>query len=156
MAKIPTSITGGAGEHLVCGELLRRGHIAALTYHSVPGVDILAQSLDLTRSVGVQVKTARGNRRYWQMTEKAEDRQAPNLFYVFVLLPFNTDRAPEFYVVPSSVVAEHVRRTNIEWLAQPSRSGRSRKSTSRRAFHDPPAREYLERWDLLGLDTEVK
>lgn len=155
MAKIPTSITGGAGEHLVCGELLRRGWIAALTHHSVPGVDVLVQTADLSRRASIQVKTARGSRRYWQMTEKAEGLRAGGLFYVFVLLPDDAGRAPEFYVVPSAVVAEHVRRTHAEWLARPGKSGRPHRDTVRRAFHDPEGR-WRDRWDLLGLDTEAE
>lgn len=153
MAKIPTSITGGAGEHLVCGELLRRGWIAALTHHSVPGVDVLAQTADLSRRASIQVKTARGSRRYWQMTERAEGLRADGLSYVFVLLPIDPGRAPEYYVVPSAVVAEHVRQTHAMWLAWPGKGGRSHKDTSRRAFHDPKG-EWRDRFDLLGLDAK--
>jgi hypothetical protein len=139
---------GVTGEYLVAAELSRRGYVATLTLRNTRGIDILASNSDATRSVGAQVKTAQGVRPDWMMNKKAEADLAENLLYVFVCL------APEgsatFYVVPRKVVAEYVRESHSEWLRTPGRQGQAHKDTDMRRYKDP-AREYKERWDLLGL-----
>ena len=57
---------------------------------------------------------------------------------------------PDFHVVPSKVVANHVTKSHKRWLAVPNKSGGAHKDTSMRHFKDENG-EYLDRWELLGL-----
>ncbi len=146
--KIPSILAGVAGEYLVAGELSRRGWIASLTLRNTRGVDILASNSELTRSVGIQVKTSQLPRPAWLLNQRAESLADEHYYYVFVRL--NGFGQPKFYIVPSQVVAEYTRRTHQEWLRQPGRDGRPHKDNPNRSFEDE-GDQYLDRWDLLNL-----
>jgi hypothetical protein len=146
--KIPIILAGVAGEYLVAGELSRRGWIASITLRNTQGVDILASSLDLNRSVGIQVKTSQYPKAVWLLNKKAESLVDEDLFYVFVRL--NGLGAPKFHIVPSSVVAEYTRRTHEAWLKRPGRDGQDHRDNPQRKFADEDE-QFLDRWDWLGL-----
>ena len=150
MSQPPLSaiLAGVAGEYLVAGELSRRGWIASLTLRNTRGVDILVTSESLDRSAGIQVKTKRGSKPDWILNKKAETIDNASVFYAFVLLM--DGGVPQYHIVPSDVVAEYTFRTHREWLGSPGRGGRPRKDSSMRKFSDPE-RNFLDRWDLLGL-----
>jgi hypothetical protein len=167
MTEAPSSLLHGvAGEYFVAAELSRRGYIASITLRNTKGVDILASNVNASRSVGIQVKTHLGNRKGWLLNAKAENYSAPDLLYVFVRLPPDGNQ-PEFYVVPSKVVADAVRESFQWWLRTPGRRGQQRKDNSMRMFSDAalqPIHEalnemgmaatvagYRDRWDLLRL-----
>ena len=84
------------------------------------------------------------------LNQKAEDYYSDTLFYVFVLLKGENER-PDFYIVPSKVVAEHTKTTHQAWLDKGIKRGKEYNDTHMRKFCDPD-KEFLERWDLLGLD----
>src|SRR3990170_4613705 len=120
--KLSTSLSGVAGEYLVAAELSRRGYVASLTLRNARGIDILASNAAASRSVGIQVKTGQGSRPGWPLSKAAEEYFADNLFYVFVNL--NDGGQPDFYVVPSKVVADSAREGFKRWVEAPGRSGR--------------------------------
>ncbi len=145
-------IRGVAGEYLVAGELSKRGIIASITLRNTKGMDILASNSDASKSVGIQVKTTIYPRKEypsWILRDKAEDYYSDTLFYVFVLIKGDNER-PDFYIVPSKVVAEHTKTTHQAWLDKGKKQGLNYNNTSLRKFCDKE-KKYLERWDLLGL-----
>ncbi len=142
-------LTGIAGEYFVAAELSRRGYVASLTLRNTRGIDILASDAEATKSVGIQVKTNQGDKRYWLLSEKAESETAKNLFYVFVNL--NESDAPHYHIVPRDVVAKYVRERHATWLATPGRAGKAHRDSGMRVFRDE-ANTYRDRWELLGLD----
>jgi hypothetical protein len=97
------------------------------------------------------VKTNRGSRPEWLLSKKAETIAEESVFYAFVLLM--DGGVPQYYIVPSRVVAEHTARSHREWLGSHGRAGRPRKDTAMRKFADRDCL-YLGRWDLLGLDGD--
>ena len=147
--KLPKGLTGIAGEYLVAGELSRRGYIASITLRSTKGIDILVSNATATRQIAIQVKTNQGSKPEWVLNKKAETFYADNLFYVFVNLKGSQVR-PDFYIVPSKVVADFVRKDHQKWLETPGKKGQAHKDNPVRKFRDPE-RQFLERWDLLGL-----
>jgi hypothetical protein len=147
-AKLSGILCGVSGEYFVAAELSRRGYIASLTLRNTRGVDILASNADATKSVGIQVKTAQGGKN-WMLTAKAEKEAATNLVYVFVRL--NGLAEPQYFVVPRKTVTKFIAKRHRDWLTTPGRNGQPHKDTSIRHFRDD-ANEYLDRWDLLGLD----
>jgi hypothetical protein len=145
-------LSGVAGEYFVAAELSRRGYVASITLRNTRGIDILASNANATRSTGIQVKTNQTTTREWILNRKAETNLAENLCYVFVAL--NGLGVPSFHVVPSSVVAQFVTEGHRNWLAGTRRDGAKRVDTAIRNFNDFDGR-YLDRWDILGLDTPI-
>jgi hypothetical protein len=147
--KKSNTLTGVAGEYYVAAELSNRGYIASITLRHTRGVDILASNENATKQVAIQVKTSSMPKKVWMLNEKAEEYFGDSLFYVFVDLKGETQR-PDFFIVPSKIVAKYVRQSHIEWLNTPGRGGRKRNDSQMRRFRDP-AGQYLEKWELLGL-----
>ena len=150
MAELSAILCGVAGEYFVAGELTRRGYIASITLRNTRGVDILASNEMASRQVGLQVKSNQGNSREWILNRKAEDISEDNLFYVFVNLKTDQER-PDFFIVPSRVVAKSVRDGHALWLKEPGKHGQPHNDSNVRKFQDHDG-IYLESWSLLGLD----
>ena len=141
--------SGVAGEYFVAAELSRLGYVASLTLKNTAGIDILASNAKATRSVAIQVKTSQGTARVWTLGEKAENYHSPKLFYVFVNL--GTQGAiPEFFVVPSIVVARAVKKEHSEWLHTRSKRGRKHVENPMRKFFDSEGK-YKDGWPRLKL-----
>lgn len=147
--KIPTGLSGTAGEYFVAAQLSRLGHIASINLKNTKGVDILVMNDSGTRQVMIQVKTNQGSERTWMLTKKADTLKQDHLFYVFVNL--NGVRAmPEFFIVPSKVVAEYGLHDHLTWLKTPGKKGQPHKDNSIRIFRDE-VMAYRDQWDTLGL-----
>ncbi len=132
-----TYLTGTTSLYLTAAELAMRGFVVSVTARNAPGVDLQATS-ETMRTIGIQVK---GNhwdspsQSFWLLSERAKHASDPSLFYVFVnLRPPGT--RPDFYVVPSGVVASELevdrRQTGSTWYTF-SRDTR-----------------FLEKWELLA------
>jgi len=142
-------LTGVAGEYYVAAELSKRGHIASITLRNTRGVDILASNENATKQVAIQVKTSSVANKDWMLNEKAENYYGDGVFYVFVDLKGEFER-PDFFIVPSKVVAKYIKKSHTDWLTTPGRGGRKRNDSSMRRFRDP-SEKYLEQWKLLDL-----
>lgn len=142
-------LSGVAGEYFVAAELSSRGYIASITMRNTKGVDIICSNGDASKSVAIQVKTNRRSAREWVLTQKSENYFTDNLFYVFVSLN-NNESSPNYFIVPSKIVAEYVKETHAQWLKIPGINGRAHNDSNMRKFRDLEDK-YLNRWDLLGL-----
>jgi hypothetical protein len=151
MANLSAILCGVAGEYFVAAELTRRGYIASITLRNTRGIDILASNETASRQVGLQVKSSQKNAREWILSRNAEDYFADNLFYAFVNLKTDQER-PDFFIVPSKIVAESVKDGHARWLKAPGRHGQPHKDSNVRKFQDHDG-EYLESWSLLSLEA---
>jgi hypothetical protein len=151
--ELTSLLSGVAGEYFVAAELSRKGFLASITLRNTKGVDILCSNADATQTVAIQVKTNRRSNREWMLNQKAESFYADNHFYVFVNLHDN-ERQPDYFIVPSEVVATYARETHAAWLVAPGKDGRVHIDTTMRKFADP-TEAYKDRWNLLGLDPFV-
>lgn len=122
--------------------------MASINLKNTRGVDILVMNEAAMDSVMIQVKTKQGSVREWILTKKAETQSNPKLFYVFVNL-HGTHGHPDYFIVPSAVVAAACSKAHSDWLAKPGRKG-PHKDNSIRKFRDPQG-HYKDRWDLLGI-----
>jgi len=147
--KPSSQLTGVAGEYFVAAELSRRGFIASITMRNTRGIDILATNSEAKRAVTIQCKTSRDKNKSWIVRDKSEDFVSEAHFYVFVKLRTELER-PDYYIVPSNVVAHYISTNHREWLKGKKANGGQRKDTAMRKFSDPDDK-YLEKWDLLGL-----
>jgi hypothetical protein len=150
MGKVISGIlTGVSGEYFVAAELSRRGFISSVTLKNTKGIDILVTNDVASKFIGIQVKTNYGDRKSWLLNEKAENFHAENLFYVFVNL-IGVEQLPEYYIVPSVVVSEHIRKGHEKWLATPGKKGQPHIDSPMRRFSDE-SMKYLNNWDILQL-----
>ena len=147
--ELTSLLAGISGEYFVAAELSRLGYIASITLRNTRGIDILASNQNANRTVAIQVKTNRTNKKVWMMTEKAEDFLGVNHFYVFVNLR-DTKQRPDFHIVPCKEVAAFVSKNHKKWLQTPGVKGQKHNDNKMRMFEDKSSR-YLEKWDLLGL-----
>jgi len=138
---------GVSGEYFVAAELSRRGFVSSVTLKNTKGIDILVTNESATKTIGIQVKTNQGNRRAWLLSEKAEDFQTKDLFYVFVNL-MGIEKLPEYYVVASKTVSSFIKKSHREWLKAPGKKGQKRNDNAMRMFQDD-AQVYLNKWDSL-------
>jgi hypothetical protein len=136
MVKSTTSLLGASGEHFVMAELLRRDLIAALAPQGAPNMDIVVTDVTGESLCGVQVKTRRklGADGGWHMRLKHENLVSDKLFYCFVDLGLNALDDPEYFVVPSKVVAKAIKGSHQVWLSNPGKNGHIRKDSSMRRF----------------------
>ncbi|MFZ4773700.1 MAG: hypothetical protein ACOYK9_06915 [Chlamydiia bacterium] len=147
--KLQKGKTGVSGEYFVAAELSRRGYVASISLKNTKGIDILVSSEDGSMTRAIQVKSSSDANRSWILSKKAENDFNDNLFYIFVNLKSLQDR-PEYYIVPSKVVAKYVKESHASWLSGTSKSGKVRNDTTMRKFDDLTGK-YLEKWELLGL-----
>jgi hypothetical protein len=145
--KLSKGITGIAGEYLVAGELSRRDFMASITLRNNDSIDIHASKLSTNKIFAIQVKTTQSGRRNWMLNKKAESIKADNLFYVFVSFKKLLER-PEYFIVPSTIVADTVKKEHALWLLTPGEKGQQHKDTHVRNFNDKKG-DFLEKWDLL-------
>lgn len=153
--KLDSTLIGVAGEYATAAELTLRNYIAAISLRNSRGTDIIATSIDGLRSFSIQVKTTNEGKPHWMLNEKSERLTAGSHFYVFVKLNGSNNR-PDFYIVPSAVVADRISTSHKAWLAEPKRDGAARKDTSMRKFTDEQG-EFLECWNVLKatLDGQI-
>lgn len=150
MSTRPTALTAASGEHFVAFYLSALGYPAALTRAGSPGVDVLVASKSGRRSVSIQVKTAnsacRGKSKpcwEWDVGKNAIELNGESIFYAFVDLKSDENNKilprPDVCIVPSSVVAGHVKPDFTRfrfWMYKEDRD------------------KYLERWDLIAACLE--
>ena len=115
------------------GELLRRGHIAALAPPGAPHMDILIADRSGQNLFSLQVKTCL-TKSGWPMSKKHESIIEDRLFYVFVNLCVPKNEAPEYFIMPSKTVAHAVKQSHSIWLRNPGLRGASRKDSDRRVI----------------------
>lgn len=100
------SQTGMQGVFQVAAELTHLGFIVSVTSRSAFGADLLVTDQRCEKTWSVQVKTNHQRMSFWLLSTHAKEIKSPTHIYVFVTLKQN--QRPEFHVVPSEVVAEHV------------------------------------------------
>jgi len=147
MEKLSTGLSGVAGEYFVAAELSRRGFMASVTLRNADSIDIHASSPKAERLFAIQVKTQQKSARSWPLSKRAESLHSPNLFYVFVSFRGMFER-PDFFIVPSIIVATQTKESHSKWLSTPGKKGQLHNDGTMRQFQDRKE-EYRERWDLL-------
>lgn len=138
--------TGNTGEYFVAGELERRGYTVAVPMSNTKDFDILAIHRETYNQYAIQVKTTIYNTKKWILGIKNEKLIGINIIYVFVVL--NGLNTPQYYVVPSKVVADYIVNSHKEWLNMLGKKGNKHNDNPMRQF-SVKNDEYLNRWDLL-------
>lgn len=151
--KISRQLSGIAGEYYVAAELSRRGYLAAITLRNSDGVDILVSNLYGEKLISIQVKSTQ-NKRKWILTKKIENEKSTKKYFVFVNIPSDLNLPPEYYIVQSKILADHICNAHRNWLTTPGKKGQKRNDTNVRQF-DPRFFEENELLDWEGLIKKI-
>lgn len=146
--KLSFALTGIAGEYFVAAELSQHGFMASITLRNTDSIDIHASRLADNKLFVIQVKTKQIKGKKWPLSSKAEKIFSKNHFYVFVTLKGLGER-PDYFIVPSEIVAKQARESHQRWLKTPGKKGQPHKDSSMRKFENKND-EYLEKWELIA------
>ena len=102
-------MTGMLGVYLVAVELTKRGFIVSPTSRSAMGADLLVTDQGCERAFSVQVKTNARRASFWLAGNKKIS--SPSHIYIFVNARPPRNAPPEFFIVPSRIVAKNLRAT---------------------------------------------
>lgn len=158
------STRGHASQFFIAGELCRRGWLAVVTMGNSPNTDILCSNKAGTRFVHVQVKTFVPGNRTCSVGVKAEKVFGRSFFWVLGGIPKPGSALPfEYYVIPSSMMAENIVKSHQLWLKTPGKNDRIHRDNTIRTVHIPPAKsfsgwdisEYRDRWDLIEQELSA-
>jgi hypothetical protein len=106
VAPVAKSRTGMQGVYLVAAELTFQGLIVSVTSRNAIGADLLVTDEKCKHAWSVQVKTNRKAASFWLLNEHAQNLDSRTHIYVFVNL--KGSERPDYYVVPSGIVARNV------------------------------------------------
>ena len=149
--KISKQLCGVAGEYYAAAEISRRGFLAAITLRNSDGVDILVSNIEGNKLFSIQVKTTQ-NKRKWILNKKVENEKSENKYFAFVNIPQNLDIPPEYFIIKSQTLAEHIFNGHRRWLSGIGKNGKIRNDSDVRQF-DP---QYFEKEDLLNWDSLIE
>lgn len=121
-----------SGQYFVAAELERRDFTAALPLSNTQDFDILAISRLTNKQYAIQVKTTAASILQWIMTSKHETIKGDNIIYIFVHL--NELGTPDFYIIPSTILAESIRDKYSKLSAKPRKDGKPRTDSGVRTF----------------------
>ena len=99
-----SQMTGMQGVYLVAAELTRLGFIVSVTSRNARGADLFATDQSYKTTWSIQVKTSWKPVSFWPLGKHYKSESSRSHVYVFVNL--RGGEKPDYYVVPSKVVAK--------------------------------------------------
>ena len=155
--KISNNDIGISGEFYMAYILAKHGFKVNVSLGRTEGFDLFVQN-PKGKSLVISVKsTYLKVNKFLIMNRKAETLIDDNLFYAFVRLNM-PDGEPEFWIVPSTIVADLIKNSYIILMATPKRDGTERKDTKIREFHLVPRDNYPNDWEkqLEGFKSNIE
>lgn len=141
-------MTGMQGVYLVATELTKRNLIVSPTSRSAFGADLLVTDDRCKHAWSVQVKTNFGRPKNWLLNKDARETTSDTHIYVLVNLGQKNDHqkslGPDFYVVPSHILALRMRKT----------PPRGRKGTIFYFISEDEVHKFKNRWALFGKPAQ--
>ena len=159
MSKKPISNNdiGISGEFYMAYILAKNGFKVNVSLGRTEGFDLFIQN-PKGKNLVVSVKTTYLDiNKFLLMNEKAEILIDKNLFYAFVRLNM-PDGEPEFWIVPSGVVASVIKESHKIYLETPKRDGTEHKDTKIREFHLTSRDNFPNDWEkqLEGFKSNLE
>lgn len=144
--------TGVSGEYYVAAELTRRGLDAAIMLRNNENYDILAINVDTKSQFCIQVKTTWNTKR-WKLNAKVETSHSEKHYYVFVVLYEDDTKKPDFIIIHSQRIAEHIAYWHRKWLETPGKKGKIHNDNDMRILDDENGffQDYWNNWDIFKI-----
>lgn len=144
--KISKNNTSISGEYYMAHILAKYGFKVSMTLGRMEGFDLFVQN-PKGKNLTISVKTTYSDKsKFLIMNEKAEKLIDDSLFYAFVRLNM-PDGVPEFWIVPSTIVAPVIKESYEIYLKTPKRDGSTHKDTPMREFYLIPRPNFPKDWE---------
>ena len=125
------------GVKYVRERLIEQGYWVIPTTPEIKTLDLVAMSRDGS-TTGVKVRVNTSGNRSWRMKDWSEGSTGENLVVCLVSIDEDIDDEPhDVYIVPSTIVAHHIRIAHAEWLMVPKANGDRHRDSDSRALVDP-------------------
>ncbi len=155
--KISKNNIGVAGEFYMAHILAKHNFKVNMSLGRTAGFDLFVQNPQ-GENLTVSVKTTYSNEsKFLIMNKKAETLIDKSLFYAFVRLNM-PDGVPEFWIVPSTIVAPVIKREHEIHMKKTYKSGKPHKESPMRNFYLQGQSNYPDDWEeqLKGFKSNVK
>lgn len=155
--KISFNNTGISGEFYIAHILAKNNFKVNVSLGRTEGFDLFVQNPNGI-NITVSVKTRYSNKaKDIILSKKAETLIDESLFYALVRLNM-PDGEPEFWIVPSNVVAEVVKTSYKIWKDAPRKDGKPHKDTKMRTLELRASPLYPDDWEeqLKSFKSNVK
>jgi len=159
MSKVPISKNevGIAGEFYMAHILAKYGFKVNMSLGRTAGFDLFVQNPS-GKNLTVSVKTTYSSKsKECRMDKKHETLIDESLFYAFVRLNM-PDGKPEFWIIPSLIVAKAMIDSDKVWMDKPARDGSKHKESPMRLFALGKHRLYSDDWEkqLEGFKSNIE
>jgi len=155
--KISSNNIGISGEFYIAHILAKNNFKVNVSLGRTEGFDLFVQNPHGMNLV-VSVKTTYSDKsKFILMNEKADTLSDESLFYAFVRLNA-PDGVPEFWIVPSMVVAPVIKESYKIWLETPARNSSAHNETSMRGFYLIQRDNFPDDWkeQLESFKSNIK
>ncbi len=144
--KISNNDIGISGEFYIAHVLAKHGFKVNVSLGRTEGFDLFVQNPNGV-NITISVKTTRlKTSKSFIMGKRADTLINEYLFYAFVRLNLPDD-IPEFWIIPSTVVAPMIRESHLIWLKTPGKNGVAHKDTSMRVLHLDNHQLFPKNWE---------
>ena len=149
-------LTGNAGEHYVCAELVSRGLIAVSAPRNNPEIDVVVASQDGSRYASIQVKAmGHNNQQGWKLNQSICNKVGSDQLFVVLVKLNGAGRMPDYYIFLRDELADLVNEVFTKYMASPKKKGGNKKDPGFRWLDLKDYPDLLAKrknnWDLLGL-----
>ena len=155
--KISSNNIGLSGEFYIAHILAKNNFKVNVSLGRTEGFDLFVQNPSgVNLTISVKTTYLKVNK-FILMNKKAETLIDDYLYYAFVRLNA-PDGIPEFWIVPSKVVAPVIEDSYKIWLKTPAKNGSTHNETQMRGFYLIPRYNFPDDWkeQLKSFKSNVK
>lgn len=149
------TMIGNAGEYYVVAELLKRGIVAALAPRNTPAFDVLATNG--SKTIKVRVKTKSEQYAKWQWNAKDDGtifrHIEPNDDYVAMVNLTKETRDLAYYIVPTMIIDEWLKKDFDVWVKTPGRNGKPHDTSNKK--RDLSLNDYSKKLEPYKNNWEI-
>ncbi|KKL84106.1 hypothetical protein LCGC14_1968050 [marine sediment metagenome] len=145
--KVAKQNIGNAGEYFIAYLLSASNCIVTVTLGRAEGFDLLIVN-PKNKTLKISVKTTFYQTKSLIMAKKVEEIKDSNLFYAFVRYS-DIHKLPDYWIIPSKIVAERVAFSHQKWLGTPKRDGSQHKDSTMRKFYLVNHKDYPPNWETI-------
>ena len=143
--KISSNNIGIAGEFYMAHILAKNNFKVNVSLGRTEGFDLFVQNPHgFNMTISVKTTYLKRNK-FILMNKKAETLIDESLFYAFVRLNM-PDGVPEFWIVPSTVVAKVIMDSYKIWIKETAKDGSAHNETPMRGFYLIPRENFPDDW----------
>ncbi len=155
--KLNRNDIGISGEFYMAYILSKHGFQVNLTLGRTAGFDLFAQNKSgVNMTISVKTTYKRVNK-FILLDKKVETLINNHLYYAFVRLN-GLEGVPDFWIVPSTIVAPVVKKSHEIWMTKTTKSGLPHKENPLRNFYLIPRYNFPDDWaeQLEGFKDNIK